>query len=286
MRDWEEVFKALGEDFEAKYLKDLNEEVDAARKNGSSGSGKKPKPYAPIWLYRSRLEKVLGITGYRVIVTDPRVQHAQKRDIDILTVQVSLQLLEDDCKTVAFETQKPGIAEVTNASSLQMNLGKATSAGLKDCCDEFRIGGNVELIWRNAHSTSSSRSYESRQTSESGRRPVSDRQSQPAPAASRETAQQEAIFKVTPCGAMTEGRNGSYYVPVKTHEGKELVLWFYKDRYEHLLAEPSKCQAERCLNRFDDLRWVWSTGKSVLSLKAQLNEASGRLYFHSLIDSQ
>ena len=272
MRDWSEVFAALGKDFDVKDLRDLTEELE---KNGNGyGKGKKAQPYAPIWVYRKRLDTVLGTLGYRVNVTNPCVQNAPKRSIDILTVQVSLQLLEDDLRTVAFEAQKPGLAEITNASSLQMNLGKATSAGLKDCCDEFRIGGNIEMIWRRAHSSSSGRQNKPMVASQA----FAQEQGQ--------HASTEACFKVSPIGVLAEGRNGNYYIPVRTSEGQEVELWFYKNRYESLLSQASKCPEKGCINRLDDILRVWASGKGVLSLKGQLNKERGKLYFHQLVDSK
>ena len=277
MRVWKEVFVELGKDFDVKDLRNLTEEIEKASNGnyaGKNGNEKKAQPYAPIWVYRKRLDQVLSIMGYRVNVTNPCIQHAQKRNIDILTVQVSLQLLEDDFKTIAFEVQKPGLAEVTNASSLQMNLGKATSAGLKDCCDEFRIGGNIEMIWRRAHSSSS------------GRQNKPMVASQAFAQAQEQHASTEACFKVSPIGVLAEGRNGNYYIPVRTSEGQEVELWFYKNRYESLLSQASKCPEKGCINRLDDILRVWASGKGVLSLKGQLNKERGKLYFHQLVDSK
>lgn len=299
MRDWKEVFAELGKDFDVKDLRDLTEEIERQKKAKAKATkkvqfpqlqdeeeeetpSKRSQPYAPIWVYRKRLDKVLGMGGYRVNVTSPCIQYAKKRDADILTVQVSLQLLEDDFRTVAFEVQKPGLAEITNAGALQMNLGKATSAGLKDCCDEFKIGGNIEWIWKKAHSTV-----------HAGQKNTYWQNQQPAlqPSASASQEQQrpvttEEIFKVSPVGALSEGKNGNYYIPVRTSNGKEVELWFYKDRYEPLLAQESKCTSKGCKNRLDDILKVWAVSKGVLSLKGQINEERGKLYFHQLVDSK
>ncbi|MBS6580045.1 MAG: hypothetical protein KH357_10540 [Clostridiales bacterium] len=271
MRVWKEVFAELGKDFDVKDLRNLTEEIEKASNGnyaGKNGNEKKAQPYAPIWVYRKRLDQVLSIMGYRVNVTNPCIQHAQKRNIDILTVQVSLQLLEDDFKTIAFEVQKPGLAEVTNASSLQMNLGKATSAGLKDCCDEFRIGGNIELIWRRAHSASSAGQKNTYWKQQSASRPSAPIQ----------------IFKVVRTGSLEE-EDGTYHIPVKTSDGKEVELWFYDNRYKPLLSVESKYG---CKNRLEDLFKVWATatGKHVLTLKGQLNEETKRLNFRELVDSE
>lgn len=296
MRVWKEVFAELGKDFDVKDLRDLTEEIEKAKKAKKAKKApqvfqseeeeipsKRSQPYAPIWVYRKRLDKVLGLGGYRVNVTNPCVQHAQKLNIDILTVQVSLQLLEDDFRTVAFEVQKPGLAEITNAGSLQMNLGKATSAGLKDCCDEFKIGGNIEWIWRNAHSTvpaGQKNAYWQNQ------QPVRQTSTSVAQEQQQRPVATEEIFKVSPAGALSEGKNGTYYIPVRTSNGKEVELWFYKDRCEPLLSQASKCPSMGCKNRLDDILKVWAVSKGVLSLKGQINEERGKLYFHQLVDSK
>ena len=85
---------------------------------------------------------------------------------------------------------------------------------------------------------------------------------------------------------MVEGNNGAYYGPVKTTDGKEFTLWFYKNRYEALLQEPSKCTAYGCVNRFDDLRKVWANSKQELTIAAQINMEKGWLYFHNLAGSK
>lgn len=274
MRDWEKVFEALGKDFDPKYLKDLNEEMD--KSNGRGGSRKEARPYAPIWLYRKRLNEVLGIVGYRTLVTSPQVHHAAKRDIDILSVDVTLQLMEEDGRTVAFETQKPGVAEITGSGALPLNLGKATSVGLKNCCEDFGIGGNIDLIWKKAHA----QAQQTQSVQVSPQKPQSQVQPQPAQVSQKSAEQvqsKEKEYRVVPRGAMCAGRNGSYYVPVRITGGAEVELWFYKDRYEPLLTEPSRCG---CANRFEDLRKVWASGNRELIIIAE--EGNGKLYFRRL----
>ena len=98
MRDWKEVFAELGKDFDVKDLRNLTEEIEKASNGnyaGKNGNEKKAQPYAPIWVYRKRLDQVLSIMGYRVNVTNPCIQHAQKRNIDILTVQGTSALRPD-----------------------------------------------------------------------------------------------------------------------------------------------------------------------------------------------
>ena len=288
MRDWDKIFKELAVEFDARYLKDLAKDIEESQgKNTSSES--KARPYAPIWLYRKRLKDVLGVGGYQIFVTDPKIHQAHQRKgnftFSILTVEVTLQLLEDD-HTVAFETKHPGIVEVVGPTALQLNLGKASSAGLKDCCEEFGIGGDIEWIWKRSHSTQQASVETSFASSAKEAQRTEWQRSHSTQQASVET--KSSVFKVRPNGTMAEGRNGSYYVPVKTTDGRELTLWFYKDRYEALMQEPSKCTAYdmSCLNRFDDLRKVWAKSKQELTIVAQINEERGCLYFHNLAGSK
>lgn len=284
MRDWEKVFAALEKEFDPKYLKDLNEEMDKG--NERSGSRKEARPYAPIWLYKKRLNDVLGIVGYRTLVTSPQVYHAAKRNIDILSVDVTLQLMEEDGRTVAFETRKPGVAEITGSGALPLNLGKATSVGLKNCCEDFGIGGNIDLIWKKSHAQSQQsqplQPFQGVQTQQAQLRahPMQQVRTQPLQAVQRPAEQvqsKEKEYRVVPRGTMRAGRNGSYYVPVRITDGAEVELWFYKDRYESLLGEPSQYG---CANRFDDLRKIWATGSRELKIVAE--EGRGKLYFRRL----
>ena len=300
MRDWEKVFKELSVDFDAKYLRDLNADIaDTKRQQGKyvgKTSPEEARPYAPSWMYIDRLDKVLGRIGYRKIVTNLLVQHAENQkhgSFDLLTVDVKLQLFEDDLRTVAFEVQKPGIAELLGASSMQLNLGKAEAAGLKDCCEEFGIGGDIYKIWKKAHAENKTASEPktsgqmAQRSQQSQRQLETPQQTQPQTRQNQTTQPQKSeIFKVKPNGVMAEGKNGSYYVPVKTTDGKEFTLWFYKNRYEALLQEPSKCTAYGCVNRFDDLRKVWANSKQELTIAAQINMEKGWLYFHNLAGSK
>lgn len=296
MKDWDEIFKKLAVEFDARYLKDLAKDIEESQKESqkegkNTSSEYKARPYAPIWLYRKRLKDVLGVGGYQIFVTDPKIHQAQAHQrkgnftFYILTVEVTLQLLEDD-RTVAFQTKHPGITEVVGPTALQLNLGKASSAGLKDCCEEFGIGGDIEWIWKKSHSTQQAPAATS--SAREAQRTEWQRSQQPQQDKKVETKSNTSVFKVKPNGAIAEGRNGSYYVPVKTNDGRELTLWFYKDRYEALMQEPSKCTAydRSCVNRFDDLRKVWAKSKQELTIDAQINEERGWLYFHNLAGSK
>lgn len=216
MRDWDEIFNKLAVEFDARYLKDLAKDIEESQKESqkegkNTSSEYKARPYAPIWLYRKRLKDVLGVGGYQIFVTDPKIHQAQAHQrkgnftFYILTVEVTLQLLEDD-RTVAFQTKHPGITEVVGPTALQLNLGKASSAGLKDCCEEFGIGGDIEWIWKKSHSTQQA-SVETSFAREA-QRTEWQRSQQPQQDKKVETKSNTSVFKVKPNGAMAEGRNG------------------------------------------------------------------------------
>lgn len=148
---------------------------------------------------------------------------------------------------------------------MQLNLGKAEAAGFKDCCEEFGIGGDIYKIWKKAHAENKTASEPktsgqmAQRSQQSQRQQETPQQKQPQTSQNKRLSHKNrGIFNVKPNGVMAEGRDGSYYVPVKTTDGKEFTLCFIKNRYEALLPGAVKVYGIWVVvNRFDDLRKVW-----------------------------